>query len=103
MNNIFEMTEREEKTLKRLFDRTLHKNSRLNLFFFFSLFLSKYIYIYIYIYIDECGPIIWTIRNSTVAINLSILRLTNNKLLFLLYYYTYFYGTKTASLHRKRA
>ena len=41
------MTKKEEETLKRLFDRTLK----------------------IYTDFDECGPVIWTIRNSTVTIN----------------------------------
>ena len=55
MNNTFEMAKKKEKTLKQLFDRTLHKNNGLSLCFFVCLFvclffINIYIYIYIYIY-----------------------------------------------------
>ena len=46
--------QKKEKTLKQLFDRTLHKNNGLSLCFFvcsFVCFFYQYIYIYIYIYI----------------------------------------------------
>ena len=47
MNNTFEMAKKKEKTLKQLFDRTLHKNNGLSLCFFVCLFVF-YQYIYIY-------------------------------------------------------
>ena len=45
MNNTFEMAEKKEKTLKHLFDRTLHKNNGLNLCLFVCFFIKIYIYI----------------------------------------------------------
>ena len=51
MNNTFEMAKKKEKTLKQLFDRTLHKNNGLFLCLFVCLFVF-YQYIYIYIYIS---------------------------------------------------
>ena len=46
------MGKKDEKTLKHLFDRTLHKNNGLNLCFFVCLFffLSKYIYTLVWSY-----------------------------------------------------
>ena len=47
------MAKKKEKTLKHLFDRTLHKNNGLNLCFFVCLlffFLSKYIYTLVWSY-----------------------------------------------------
>ena len=53
MNNTFEMAKKKEKTLKQLFDRTLHKNNGLSLCFFVCLFVCFFfINIYIYIYIS---------------------------------------------------
>ena len=51
MSNTFEMAKKKEKTLKQLFDRTLHKNNGLSLFLclfvcLFVCFFYQYIYIY---------------------------------------------------------
>ena len=51
MNNTFEMAKKKEKTLKQLFDRTLHKNNGLSLCFFVCcLFVCFFFYQYIYVY-----------------------------------------------------
>ena len=51
MNNTFEMAKKKEKTLKELFDRTLHKNNGLSLCFFVCLFVCLFVFfINIYIY-----------------------------------------------------
>ena len=55
MSNTFEMAKKKEKTLKQLFDRTLHKNNGLSLCFFVCLFVCLFVFfinIYIYIYIS---------------------------------------------------
>ena len=53
MNNTFEMAKKKEKTLKQLFDRTLHKNNGLSLCFFVCcLFVCFFLSIYICIYIS---------------------------------------------------